>query len=90
MKTITIPKVLLAIAVAGRFEPDGTLVVETTRFSPVRWGNHPAVDSSEKKRIVERYKLIDSDMGDEPELHAGGSGVLHGAGECERHIYEVL
>jgi len=47
----------------GRFEPDGTLVVETTRFSPVRWGNHPGVDSSEKKKIVERYKLIDGGMG---------------------------
>ena len=47
----------------GHFEPDGTLVVETTRFSPVRWGNHPSVDSSEQKKIVERYKLIDGGMG---------------------------
>jgi hypothetical protein len=47
----------------GRFEPDGTLVVETTRFSPVRWGNHSSVDSSDKKKIVERYKLIDGGMG---------------------------
>ncbi len=28
--------------------------------------------------------------GDEPELHAGGSGVLHRAGDCERHVYQVL
>jgi hypothetical protein len=47
----------------GRFEPDGTLVVETTRFSPVRWGNHTSVDSSDKKKIVERYQLIDGGMG---------------------------
>jgi hypothetical protein len=47
----------------GRFEPDGTLVVETTGFSPVRWGNQPSVDSSDKKKIVERYKLIDGGMG---------------------------
>jgi hypothetical protein len=47
----------------GRFEQDGTLVVETTGFSPVRWGNGPSVDSSDKKRIVERYKLIDGGSG---------------------------
>jgi hypothetical protein len=33
------------------------------RFSPARWGNHRGVDSSEKKRIVERYKLMDGGMG---------------------------
>jgi hypothetical protein len=43
----------------GRFEADGTLVIETTGFSPVRWGSVPGVDSSDKKRIVERYKLIE-------------------------------
>jgi Family of unknown function (DUF6152) len=47
----------------GRFESDGTLVVETSRFSPVRWGNHMSVDSSDKKKIVERYQLIDGGMG---------------------------
>ena len=47
----------------GHFEPDGTLVVETTGFSPVRWGNGPSVDSSDKKKIVERYKLVDGGMG---------------------------
>ncbi|MBX5460230.1 MAG: hypothetical protein IRZ28_03990 [Steroidobacteraceae bacterium] len=46
----------------GRFEPDGTLVVETTGFSPVKWGNAPGVDSGPRKRIVERYKLIDGGM----------------------------
>jgi len=47
----------------GHFEPDGTLVVETARYSPVRWGNHIAVDSSDRKKIVERYRLIDGGMG---------------------------
>jgi hypothetical protein len=47
----------------GRFEPDGTLVVETTGFSPVKWGTTSGVDSSERKRIVERYKLINGGMG---------------------------
>ena len=40
-------------------EPDGTLVVETTGFNALRWGNGQGIDSSEKKKIVERYKLID-------------------------------
>jgi hypothetical protein len=47
----------------GRFEADGTLVVETNGFPPLRWGNGLAVDSSDKKKIVERYKLIDGGMG---------------------------
>ncbi len=47
----------------GRFEADGTFVVETTRFSPLRWGNGTGVDSSDRKRIVERYKLIDGGRG---------------------------
>ena len=47
----------------GRFEADGTFVVETTGFSPVRWGNGTGVDSSDKKRIVERYKLIEGGLG---------------------------
>jgi hypothetical protein len=47
----------------GRFESDGTLVVETTGFSPVKWGTTSGVDSSEQKRIVERYKLINGGMG---------------------------
>jgi hypothetical protein len=47
----------------GRFEADGTLVVETTGFSPVKWGTTSGVDSSDQKRIVERYKLINGGMG---------------------------
>ena len=47
----------------GHFDPDGTLVVETTGFSPVRWGNQPSVDSSDRKQIVERYKLTDGGLG---------------------------
>lgn len=70
----------------GRFEPDGTLVVETTRFNPVRWGNQPSVDSSDKKKIVERYQLTDGGMGlslsftqEDPVYFTGrvtGSGVF--------------
>jgi hypothetical protein len=41
----------------GRFEADGTLVVETTGFAPTRWGNSRGLDSSGQKRVVERYKL---------------------------------
>lgn len=47
----------------GRFEPDGTLVVTTTGFSPQPWGNGAGIDSSEQKRVVERYRLIDGGMG---------------------------
>lgn len=47
----------------GRFQPDGTLVIETTGFSAVKWGTTSGVDSSEQKRIVERYKLINGGMG---------------------------
>jgi len=42
---------------AGRFEADGTLVVETTGFAPTRWGSARGLDSSEQKRVVERFKL---------------------------------
>ena len=41
----------------GRFEPDGSLVVETTGFTAARWGNARGLDSSDQKRVVERYKL---------------------------------
>jgi hypothetical protein len=47
----------------GHFEPDGTLVVETTGFNALKWGNGQGIDSSESKRIVERYRLIDGGMG---------------------------
>ncbi|MFM1885656.1 MAG: hypothetical protein RL026_813 [Pseudomonadota bacterium] len=43
----------------GRFEADGTLVVETTGFNAAPWGNGAGIDSSERKRIVERYQLVD-------------------------------
>jgi hypothetical protein len=46
----------------GRFEPDGTLVVETDGFNAAPWGNGSGIDSSEKKKIVERYKLVDGGM----------------------------
>jgi hypothetical protein len=47
----------------GHFEPDGTLVIETTGFNALKWGNGQGIDSSEKKRIVERYKLTEDGMG---------------------------
>lgn len=47
----------------GHFESDGTLVVETTGFSAAPWGNGTGIDSSDRKRIVERYKLINGGMG---------------------------
>ncbi|MEO6185572.1 MAG: DUF6152 family protein [Steroidobacteraceae bacterium] len=47
----------------GRFEADGTLVVETSGFSPQPWGIGSGVDSSAQKRIVERYRLINNGMG---------------------------
>jgi len=40
----------------GRFE-NGDLVVETARFTHVRWGNGRGVDSSERRTTVERYTL---------------------------------
>jgi hypothetical protein len=41
----------------GRFEADGTLVIETDGFAPTRWGNSRGLDSSAVKRVVERYEL---------------------------------
>jgi Family of unknown function (DUF6152) len=46
----------------GHFEA-GTLVVQTSGFSPQPWGNASGIDSSTRKRIVERYRLIDGGMG---------------------------
>lgn len=43
----------------GWFEDDGALVVETARFSHVRWGAGDGVDSSERKRTREVYRLAD-------------------------------
>ena len=48
---------------AGRFEADGTLVIETTGFMPTRWGLARGVDSSAGKRVVERYALTDGGLG---------------------------
>ncbi len=47
----------------GHFEADGTLVVETSGFSAQPWGNASGVDSSSKKRVVERYRLINGGLG---------------------------
>jgi hypothetical protein len=41
----------------GRFETDGTLVVETDGFAETRWGNSRGLDSSAEKIVVERYRL---------------------------------
>ena len=43
----------------GRFEPDGTLVIETRGFAPTRWGNSRGLDSSAAKTVVERYRLAE-------------------------------
>lgn len=42
---------------SGRFEADGTLLVETTGFSYTPWGSSAGLDSSDRKLVVERYKL---------------------------------
>lgn len=47
----------------GHFEPDGTLVVETSGFSPAPWGNGAGIDSGDRKKIVERYQLVNGGMG---------------------------
>ena len=47
----------------GRFEADGTLVVETTGFAPTRWGTARGLDSSEQKRVVERFRLSGDGFG---------------------------
>ena len=41
----------------GHFAEDGTLVVETTGFAPTRWGIARGLDSSERKRVTERFRL---------------------------------
>ena len=47
----------------GHFESDGTLVVKTTGFAPTRWGIARGLDSSARKRVIERFKLYDDDFG---------------------------
>jgi len=42
----------------GHFEGK-TLVIETTGFSPETWGIGPGLDSSEYKKVIERYTLAD-------------------------------
>jgi hypothetical protein len=43
----------------GRFEDDGTLVVVTDGFAATAWGSSRGLDSSDRKRVVERYRLSD-------------------------------
>lgn len=43
----------------GRFDADGTLVVETDGFAATPWGNSRGLDSSAHKRVIERYRLAD-------------------------------
>ena len=43
----------------GHFEDDGSLVIETSGFAATLWGNSRGLDSSERKRVVERYALTD-------------------------------
>ena len=47
----------------GRFEADGALVVETTGFAATRWGTARGLDSSELKRVTERFELSDDGYG---------------------------
>jgi hypothetical protein len=42
----------------GWFEGN-VLMIETSKFSRVRWGNGPGVDSGPQKTTVERYRLAD-------------------------------
>lgn len=42
----------------GHFEGK-TLVIETTGFSRETWGIGPGLDSSEQKKVIERYSLAD-------------------------------
>ena len=42
---------------SGRVEADGALVVETKGFSYRPWGSSAGLDSSDEKRVVERYEL---------------------------------
>lgn len=44
----------------GRFEDENTLIVETTGFAPTAWGLTRGIDSSDQKRITERFELVDN------------------------------
>lgn len=41
----------------GRFEGDDVLIVETTGFTPTRWGIARGLDSSAAKKVIERFEL---------------------------------
>ena len=45
----------------GRFE-GGALIVETGNFVADRWGLHTGIDSSARKRLVEKFTLSDDGM----------------------------
>ena len=48
----------------ARFEEDGSLLVDTIGFpATVRWGLAPGVDSSDQKRVKERYTLNKDGLG---------------------------
>jgi hypothetical protein len=47
----------------GRFEDDGrVLVIETSHFSATDWGLTKGIDSSTRKRLTERYHLLNGGM----------------------------
>lgn len=41
----------------GYFESERHLIVETSGFLPTRWGNANGIDSSERKSLIEHYRL---------------------------------
>jgi hypothetical protein len=46
----------------GHIDHDGVLVVETTNYSPTRWGNIRGINSSDEKRVTERYELTNGGL----------------------------
>ncbi len=47
----------------GRFEDDGELlIVETTGFTATAWGIGNGIDSSEQKKLTERYRLTNGGL----------------------------
>ena len=50
----------------GWFE-NGDLIVETSAFTPDRWGSQTGIDSSEQKQVRERFHMINGGMGIEIE-----------------------
>jgi len=47
----------------GHIEGSGALVIETTQFGRTRWGNARGIDSSDQKKVTERYLLADDGLG---------------------------